>query len=799
MDHSYENLPYLARVLPPSHPITRRNSVDINPIKFSEWLNDCMDPSNNNFLNNVGEFVAVMERVRLAVQSNLGLSSRERDAHETYQYIMVKSGKPDFPIDNNGEVSANDVIYSSDQLTSLTRHQPRVLIMRDVSGQDGLSLLFKTKFRTFQLHINSEGEVESNLELNWKEIYDDLSPDKPGEHHALRSFTPWQRHSESNFFNGRSTSKVLSYLSKAYPSVFTYDSKSYYRDGQSEILNICSVNAKRISTKQPNIYMTLDDSVIEANDEFSRDPNHPILAVVKRKSPLIGTLVQLVPAIYENGKLHLVIHGHQEETEIHEVFSCDFNSENILNWRWRNGPLKIVAGNQVNKGLPKWPGLHFLKYSQQRDVLQHTSAAPMVRASDAVMRKYWLSGFDIPTVYSEMITIADVFNMENCETDSPLERLEKIYYSDSATSSFRRMSYTEYELANARYLAFQVVVPHDSARDHFYWGEQGENIARTTRMALNVLLKMIPEKFHHKIRFAVNMCCPAASIERMGGGFGLCQQPTYIERIIHAIKDDFPAINIEFKTLMLPDQEQNNRLGERVAIAGADGLVWQGKPRNQEIYDPQAVIDAAKFSFANNNMRSGYSGMVATLSNQQLIDLGYDETDSPHYSVDGILQSVKDAHGGNLPDGFEVMLGRVLLGSPWLLQGRHATDQEILLLALLQSFMLRELAVGAGPCGVDLMQIHVQYNVRHITDDKLRDELMTGVFEARSSTKIIDILYDVYARLNHENDIGAVSLLKPSILKLKTAIDRATSGEYKLYSYRETMLIEGAQTRGLRF
>jgi hypothetical protein len=816
-----DHFPHLQRVLPPSQAIERENFIHINPEKWKELISIQMDPSHPRFRDNLCNFMQLMERIRTDVQSNLGLSAIEREAHETQHPIWIMKGKPLFPLDENGEIKQENILYDSVELESLLpKYPPKVLIIKDSSNDEGLSILYKTKFRTFSLHIASDGRVISSLDLNWKTIYDDLSPESDvlDQQQALRSFTPWQRHSESNFFNGRSTNKILMNLTKTFPSTFTYDSQSYYRDAHSESLNLSKDNVDKVKTNSPNLYITLDASLIEPAKEFEVTSRQPILAVVRRQSPLLGNLIQIVPALYADGKLHLVLHGHQEETEIQEVFSCDFENEALHPWKWQENQVILKTEEVKQETSPAWKSLHLLKHSKHKELIKHTAAAPMVRASDAVMRKYWLSGFDIATVYTEMTTIADIFNICNEASHSPRDILEKFYYSDEATSSFRRLSFSEYELRQAENFAFQVAVPHESTDESFFWGKNGENIARTTRMALKVMFKMVPGEFHHKMRFAVNMCCPAASIERVGGGFGLCNKPEYIERIVQSIKEVYPTLCVEFKTLMLSNAnkvvarassntstvqpnvkndaatlhkisfEKNKDMSEMLSTIGASGLVWQGKPRNEEVYSLQTVLDITKAALVNTNFKYSYSGMVATLEDSQLLKLGYKEAGSPHYSVESILENVKEMHGGELPDGFEVMLGRVLLGSSWLLLGRYATDQEILLMTFLQSFLLREFAVGAGPCGIDLMQVQILYNVRHLDDDSLRNNLMSNIFEARSATQMIDALYEGYTSLNQEKDIDEVSLLKPSIVKLKTAIESATSGGFNLFSDREKML-----------
>lgn len=831
-------IPHLQRVLPPSQPIKRENLLYVNPEKLKEIVSVQFDPRHPNFRNNLSKFMQVMEKIRGAVQSNLGLSAIERDAHETNQPIWIMKGKPPFPIEKNGQIKTENIVYNSIELKSLMPKQtPKVLIIDDISNKqttnnDGISLLYKTKFREFSLHIASDGKVTSSLNLNWEKIYDDLSPDVKGQQQPLRSFTPWQRHSESNFFNGRSTDKILTYLAAAFPNVFSYDSKNYFRDVLSESLHLNKINMGELKTNNPNVYVTLDASLIKPAKDCKMSSNQPILAVVRRKSPLMGNLIQLVPAIYADEKLHLVLHGHQKETEIQEVFSCDFETEKLHSWEWQQAnPVLLKTEELKHESTSKWSNLHLLKH---HPLIKHTAAAPMVRGSDAVMRQYWVGSFDIPSVYTEMITIADIFNVSQEKNQTPQDILEKFYYSDEATSSFRRMMFSEYELKQAEKVSVQMVVPHESTNEVFFWGHDGENIARTTRMAVQVLFKMVPPDYHHKLRLAVNMCCPAASIEKMGAGFGLRNRPDYIERIVQAVKQRYPWLDIVFKTLMLSNADQfkspcsvdvkengmcqidrpnkdithehmhkisvvnNKNVSEALSAMGADGLVWQGKSRNEELYHLKTSLDISKASKVNPHFKFGFSGMIAALKDSDLVKLGYKESDGVHYSVEGVLKHSSANHEKMLTSNFEVMLGRVLLGSSWLLLGRYASDQEILLMTLLQCFLLREFAVGAGPCGIDLMQIQILYNARHLANENLRNTLMDKITETRSSSQMLQAVYQGCASVTQVKDMGEDTLLKPSILRLKNAIDSASGSDYKLYSDRENRILQNQLAKSVK-
>ncbi len=828
---------HLNRVMPPEQAIIRDNFIQIDREKFQELVAFQFDLSHSAFKENVEKFVQMMEKIRLAVQSNLGLSALERDKHETNHPMWVKRGNPDFPIGKNGEIPLDLVLHDAKDLAhKFPKNIPKVMIIKDTSDNDGISILYNTKFRSFSMHIASNGKVISSLKLNWKAIYDDLSPIVEGQQQALRSFTPWQRHSESNFFNSRSTNKVLSYLAEAFPTIFTIDSTNYYKDTNSELINLTHDTSEKLQTNNPNLYLILDHTLVKTPKEFNPESRQPIFAVVRRKSPIMGNVIQLSPAVYADKKLHIVLHGHQEETEITQIFHCDFESEKLYDWAWQGKKVILNTHEVKHEQSPQWKGLHLLKYSKNRDLIKQTASAPMVRASDSVMRTFWLSSFDIPTVYTEMTTIADIFNIGYNEA-SPLNRLEKLYYSDQATSSFRRLIFSEYELRHAKNFVFQLAIPHESSDELFFWGNDGENIGKTTRLALDIIFKLIPTEFHNKIRISINMCCPASSIERLGAGFGLRNRPDNIERIIKSIKDKYPTLFIEFKTLMLSNSDKqlsassqcqefktcassdksksefdeksladlnkisfskNKSLSELLSDFGADGLVWQSKPRNEEVYDMKTTLDITKTSDVNHHFKFGYSGMIATLDDDTLQKLGYRDRECPHWSVDTVISEMKKMDHGKSSDNFEVMLGRVLLGSPWLLLGRYASDQEILLLTILQCLLLREFAMGTGQAGFDLLQIHILYNLRHLVQDELRNKLMATVLEIRSATKILDVLYEQCASFNREIERDTLSLLKPSILKLKSTIDCVSSSRYSLYSTKEKVLMENQIIKGIK-
>jgi len=781
--------------LPPAQTMDRQWQIEINKDKFSKLL-----------LSDFNKITKVMDKIRLAVQSNLGLSELARKQFEESQPLWVKKGKPIFPINSSGVIEKHKIFHDSSK--SKQNNSAKVQYISDDLQEKGLSILFKTKFRSFSLYINEEGQVNSSLELHWQAIYDDLLPDnEKNKSQVHKSFTPWQRYAEANFFNGRSVNKILTYLSQDLHEIFQYNTKSYYQESPSENISINKNNIKLIDTSTANLYLTLDSSIIAPDKDLDVKTNMPMLAIVKCKTNLMGPIIKIVPALYRKKKVSIVLSGHQTETEIQKVISCDFKKQTLHHWKLKHG---IIIKNScaTTSKPPIWSSLNLLKFDH---LVKHTSSAPMVRGSDAASRKLWISGYNIPTVYSEMITISDIFNMSYSNHRTPKEILEKFYYKHQSTSSFKRLSITEYELNKVQNFAFQVAVPHKTQYAEFFWGKDGENIARTTIIAVKLLHEMVPPEFHNKIRFAVNMCCPAASIEKMGAGFGLRAKPEYIKKIVAAIKTKFPDLDIEFKTLMLSNAdkcisrkeriitlesktachnknhhnisaEKNIKVAEFMSQAGADRLIWQGKARNKEEYKFHTVTKITQNSRVKKSFKFGFSGMVVTLRESNMIKLGFSEKESPHYSVEKILQL-------SFQDNYEVMLGRVLLGSSWLLLGRHACDREIVLMSLLHSYLIKDFNTGEGIFGVDLMQIHVLYNLRHLKDINLRNKIMAQTIKAKSADEIISNLNQIFRYLQTSHRRNPDSLLSPSLFRIKSAVDKATASEIQFYCEREQNLI----------
>jgi hypothetical protein len=787
---------HLKRIIPPSNVIQREQQVKIDTTSLNSLITR-LKKGQKGSPEEFEKFNIMMEQIRLAVQSNLGLSRVEREKHETFHSILVKQGSPVFTdVLQAPDSDESSIIYQTEGVNKKDK-SPKVILFDDESSDDGISICFDTKFRKYLLHIDGEGHVISQLTLKWDAIYADLLPDSDTSE-PLRAFTPWQRHAEANFFNGRSTDKVLSLLTRNFADIFNYDSTSYFKESLIKDIVLNKDNLTAPSTDSENIYLTLDDGFFSKPEDYEiGKKRQPIQAIIKTSSPLRGECISVVPAIYEDGKLHILIKGHQQQTEVVDVFHANFDTGEPTSWSLAKD-IKIKAETSPEHE-PKLVELNLLS-DKKTELMSHVSTAPMVRGSGPGARQYWLSEFlkGTGTVYSEMIVIAEIFNRRSLDT--PLASLEKTLNHSDATKSFYRMQFSMQELDNAKEFVFQLTIPSTFSKDEdfeFFYGKDGNKLEETTKLAIHMLKKMVPQKYHHKIRIGINMCCPAASVENVGAGFGLRHRPDFIQRITKAINEVDKSFKVEFKTLMLSHEDdygnendevptntkttsekQNVRFTEVVSDANVDRLVYQGKPRNIEQYDSKAIARIVKEAQTSKKFQFGFSGMVSAIDNDGIRNLGYDEVGRPHYSVQSVLDNVAQQLG-EVPAEFQVMLGRVLLGSAWLLQGYYANDAEIMLHTLLQAAIEREWAKGTGRYGVDVYQIQLLYNVRHITNDEYRNSLISKIHNAQSMDEMIDVVFEQYLEVKKK---GEVNILK--LNKLEQAIFSALPNNNLLHKYK---------------
>ncbi|HAT1845029.1 TPA: hypothetical protein RG395_000400 [Legionella pneumophila] len=799
---------HLSRVVPPSDAIQREQKVEFCA-KSLQALICSISKGEEGKSEKLHKFNNMMEKIRRAVQSNLGLSRVQRETYETFHPIYVKLGAPVFPINDGGQLDPGSIVYRTAPVKgSDERKSSWVILLKDDSKEDGLSICFDTKFRKYLLHIDGSGHVTSQLTLRWTAIYDDLLPDKAAQQ-PLRAFTPWQRHAEANFFNGRSTNKILGLLTKNYPEIFNYDPTSYFKEEPVFSVELNRNAPQKLSTDKKNIYLTLDESFFKKPDGFEAGLNRqPILAVIKTSSPLRGDCFSVVPAIYEKQQLHILIKGHQQHTQVVDVFHANFKTAELQSWELLDDV--SIFGKSSREYKPELIDLNLLS-NQQSELMSHVSTAPMVRGSGPGARQYWLNGFFKSTVYSEMIVIAEIFNSRFMST--PLASLEQTLHHSDATKSFYRLQFSRQELEKAKEFVFQLAIPNEFSKQEdfdFFYGENGNKLEEITKLAILMLKRMVPKEFHHKIRIGINMCCPAASVENIGSGFGLRNKPDFIERIVKAIKDTDSNLKVEFKTLMLSHEDsygdgnqtsgstknisevQNERLTRIVSKTKADRLVYQGKPRNIEAYNGDAVSSIIREAKTPKEFQFGYSGMVAAITNHDIHQLGYKVVGEPHYSVQSILEKIKKQLG-EVPIEFEVMLGRVLLGSAWVLQGRYASDAEILLHTLLQAAIEQEWAEGMGRYGVDIYQIQILYNIRHITNDNYRNYLINKILNAQSTEEIIDKVFEQYLSIKKKGECNILQLHRLEEAVFAAIPDNKVLQQYKLITEPKSKLRTGLQ------
>lgn len=693
------------------------------------------------------EINLAFEKIRKSIQSHVGLSKRQRDNEESFKEVLIKNDISDDWNQNTIYWLPND----SGADPKLKNVYIKLIESNHSASKPGVSFMFKTKFRTFVLKISKSGQVMSSLDLNWYEINKDVETDFI----SLRAFTSWEWHSQSNFFNTRSTNTALGILSDIFD--FSYDKHKYFHDAQ-DIINISKSNLNNLLSLQPNIYLTINKDIIEPNSAYLLNTENSAFALVEISKPILGKIRGIFPVIYDGNTTHILINGHKESTKVIEVFTVDYQSARLIPWGWKRGVKHLTIKN------PNPPDTSFkiknfrtLETGKNKHLIKHITAAPMIRGSDLPTRIYWLSSLGRFAIYSEMTTVAGLLNVKR--DSSPLNSLKNSLYSEQAIQSIERIMISEYELKNAREIIFQVAIPHPLGKeDHdFFWGENGENIARTTKITCEIIAKLTTG-YTEKVKLGINMCCPAPAMENSSSGFGLINNRNYIYNILE--NSDLP---IEVKMLMLSEDGNShpeisidiNRNFTKFLInrENKPRIIYQAKSRNDENYKFE-IIPEVIAPYADKNMKFSYSGMVATLTEESLKSIGLTDG-KPHYSAEYILNTLSAVGHDNV----EVLLGRVLLGSSFLLEGKYISDKEILLNSLLHLPLLIDMFDGMGLYGLERIKIQVLYHVRHLRDDQQKvSNLMTDIFNATDIVSIKNLLLIHYNEVSSRNFVGSISL-----------------------------------------
>lgn len=106
---------HLNRVIPPSDAIQREQKIEFCA-KSLQALICSISEGEEGKSENLHKFNNMMEKIRSAVQSNLGLSRVQRETYETFHPIYVKLGAPNFPINDEGELDPGSIVYRTDHV-----------------------------------------------------------------------------------------------------------------------------------------------------------------------------------------------------------------------------------------------------------------------------------------------------------------------------------------------------------------------------------------------------------------------------------------------------------------------------------------------------------------------------------------------------------------------------------------------------------------------------------------------------------------------------------------------------------
>jgi hypothetical protein len=176
-----------------------------------------------------------------------------------------------------------------------------------------------------------------------------------------------------------------------------------------------------------------------------------------------------------------------------------------------------------------------------------------------------------------------------------------------------------------------------------------------------------------------------------------------------------------------PDIRNTIAIAKQLEKAGLSRLVIQAQTRTFDKTHPDVVKKIAK----ELHIPVTYNGLVLTLREKDLKRLTPD--DKRYHSAEGLLNFFANSGVD------QIMVSRVLLGSPWALGGDVASDKEVLTAALRHSYYMTDSYLGMGLSGLIYLRIGILFYIRYLTP-KIQEKLRDGIQRAKSQKEIIILL-----------------------------------------------------------
>ncbi|HEK3759136.1 TPA: hypothetical protein SM035_000314, partial [Legionella pneumophila] len=95
--------------------------------------------------------------------------------------------------------------------------------------------------------------------------------------------------------------------------------------------------------------------------------------------------------------------------------------------------------------------------------------------------------------------------------------------------------------------------------------------------------------------------------------------------------------------------------------------------------------------------------------------------------------------------------------------------------------------------GVDIYQIQILYNIRHITNDNYRNYLINKILNAQSTEEIIDKVFEQYLSIKKKGECNILQLHRLEQAVFAAIPDNKVLQQYKLITEPKSKLRTGLQ------
>jgi len=607
----------------------------------------------------------------------------------------------------------------------------------EVLNDQELHVTFQTPLRKIEVFLNTKTQnVTVNIEIFWNA----LLKERAGAQHL--SFNNVSLRKNEFLYNAWKNGLFLTGMIADWLETSIDHSDQFYDTKQIQYVSIENQRTQ-VASQQSFIQLTIPESFIQSPHGFQPSIYNPIYVLIENYREELGFVKEIVPASWDQGGLTILINGFQGKTSIREVFS--FDQMKLLNWNMDFQPVIESAQFDANTF-----GMQTLELRED-PFLSKVAGGPMIRGSSIAERvlRYKLG---IPTAYTEMVLIG---NLHIPDGKNVLGAYAHLGWLDG----FQRLKISEIETDTV----LQVVGPHLlDDEDMFQYQFEDENIVRTYIRAAHIAQKLGFSGFN------INMCCPAAAYSQIYGGMGMLKRPELIKKIVEAVRREVPSMPVSAKVLLLsddsnlkkPDLEKNIQMAKGLQRAGLSRLIIQAETSAFNKSYPEIVKELSH----KVKIPITYNGGVFTIRELDKIKLLNEDKKGEHIEGYHSVEALVDLFKGTRVD--QLMVARILLGSPWILTGETYSDKDILTLSIQQSSYMLGAYYGMANSGLISMKIGLLHYIKHIRWQRLREDIEKGIYHANSQAQIIQSLYEALSVLEGQGSKGSHSQKPPGGIDL---------------------------------